>query len=213
MKKGYWATSLDGIEKIFVSSFLPILYWSGHLGFALSIENKLCLPEQLRPIFMTAVLIAVPGALIYPLMRMAFRRCKFEISFSRSSVNLPLKKHEPKPITMTVKVCELPWLGWLLVRQFRLTFNLIASADIVLVKCPDRKAELEYTEMSDEGKLRVDFTKGVRSSGEDTVIEIPVILQPQSNKGNVKLLVEGRGGFLFRMLVHVDVSQMQVRVG
>ncbi|OAU78791.1 hypothetical protein PY74_03885, partial [Lacticaseibacillus rhamnosus] len=59
----------------------------------------------------------------------------------------------------------------------------------------------------------VDFTKGVRSSGEDTVIEIPVILQPQSNKGNVKLLVEGRGGFLFRMLVHVDVSQMQVRVG
>lgn len=193
MNKRYLAKSLGRLKEVLYSSFLPILYWSYHLRFALAIENKLGVPAQLRPIFMTTVLIAV-SSIIYPLMQMIFSRCKLEVSFSEQNVGLVLEHPETKKIAMTVKFRELPWLGWLLVKQFRLTFNLIPSAEIVLVKCPDRKEKLKYTEMSPDGKLKVNFTRGVRSSNGDTAIKCPVMLQPQSNRGKVALKVESTQG-------------------
>lgn len=210
--KEYWTSALDGIEKILISSFLPIWFWSSHLQLAISIENRFALPDELRPIFLTAILIAIPGALLYPAMKFVFRRCRFELSFSKKLVNLSLSNQESTTIKMTVKICTLPWLGWLIVKKCHLTFNVVPSADIVLVKCADRKSMVGYTKMTDEGRLQVDLTRGVRVSDRDTTIEIPVILQPQSNGGCVTLMVEGHGGIFFKMLVNINTPKVQVKV-
>jgi len=211
-RSSYWNLALEGLFKTIFSTFIPIIFWAYHVSWVNGIEKWLNISEQFRPLFLSAILITLPGTLIYPLFRWSFRRAILTYEYKpKGNISLSLEKMKPRSLNISIIFNELPKISWDLIKLFHLTFTIIATPDIVLIKCPDH-SNCKYYFMNNDGNLEIDVTQGIEDSTSDTSIVIPVILQSFGNAGNATLKVKGKKGPFYHLLVKMIVPNIKIKV-
>lgn len=208
----YFKTALEGLFKILFSTFIPLVFWSYKSTWVNNIESWLHIAKQFQPIFLSTILITLPGTLIYPFFQWIFRRIKLVLKYTpKTNINLSVKSPSPRDLKISVSFEELPSVSWGLIKHFHLTFTVVAVPDIVLVKCADRQSS-KYYRMNSDGNLEVDITSGVEETKEKTSVDIPVILHPYINTGEATLKVKGKGGLLYQILAIMIVPNIKIKV-
>ncbi|WP_415606357.1 hypothetical protein [Liquorilactobacillus hordei] len=203
----YWRDVLSGIWKIILTSFIPILFWSYFFKWSISIENWLHLPQQLRPLFLSTVLVSIPGALLFPGLQWIFRRCEILLkSDIKNDIILSLDTMEPKNLVITVGFTKLSWVSWKMIRLFNLSFFIVPTSNIVLIKCADNKTSTGYYHMNKSGYLEIDITHNVDDIFSTTCIDVPAVIQPFGTGGKATIKIKSRGRLLYRMLVRMVID-------
>lgn len=212
IRKNYWNAVWDGVYKIIVSSFFPLLFWTYHFKYATKLENILSVPEQMRPLFLSSILIAMPGAILYPLFKWICQRTVLDAGcISPSKIEMLPNSRESKNLNLSISFKNIAGVSWKIVQIFHLTFVVVPNPKIVLIKCPDHQKSWCYY-MNERGELEIDFTDGVEKSDVDTSIDIPIIIQSSNVAGQATLRFKGKGGIFYRLLVHTIIPKIEIKV-
>ncbi|MFT9191529.1 MAG: hypothetical protein ABF470_11115, partial [Liquorilactobacillus sp.] len=125
------------------------------------------------PIFISSVLIVLPGAALYPFTSLLFRRCSFIIRFQRERKAFNGKldnirsevspEYQPLTVSVQIDIESLSSVSFWLLKIMKFKIILSVDPELVILKVSDHTEDDLFCQKKN-GKLVIDITNKVKTT-------------------------------------------------
>lgn len=216
-RDAFWSNLGSGALKICATSLLPLIFWSFFGDLAKKIEDFFGISNALRPLFLSTVLVALTGLIIYAVISTLLLKSLFvfELRTGKTQFDGKFKNSgtvdEPsyfsKSVGLRIKCEDLPGISWSIIKLFRIKITLKTDPNLISVRTPDGGAVVGAY-VSRRGFLKIDLSKKI--TGKNAIgnqFTTTVVLVPYSVTGTCNLYAQIGLFPLGRNLMHVEIKK------